>query len=98
MCVVKVLEACLLSNIEVTLRLYWLLVQKLTPKMTSEAPVSVAECPPLGAGGTPSMCGKAHNHFLSTTKYNELFLKRFSNNEIDKILIILIPYLLDSHC
>jgi len=38
----------------------------LTPKITNEAPVSVAECPPLGTGGTPSIYGKAHNHFLST--------------------------------
>lgn len=34
--------------------------------MTNEAPVNVAECPPLGEGGTPSIYGNAHNHFLST--------------------------------
>ena len=34
--------------------------------MTRDAPVRVAECPPLGDGGTPSICGKAHSHCLST--------------------------------
>ena len=34
--------------------------------MTSDAPVSVAEWPPLGAGGTPSIYGNAQSHFLST--------------------------------
>ena len=38
----------------------------LTPKMTNDAPVSVAEWPPLGVGGTPSICGKAQSHCLST--------------------------------
>jgi hypothetical protein len=38
-----------------------------TPKTTREAPVKVAEWPPLGAGGTPSIYGKAQSHFLSTT-------------------------------
>ena len=38
----------------------------LTPKITSEAPVNVAEWPPLGDGGTPSICGKAQSHCLST--------------------------------
>lgn len=34
--------------------------------MTRDAPVSVAECPPLGEGGTPSIYGKAQSHCLST--------------------------------
>ena len=34
--------------------------------MTSDAPVNVAECPPLGDGGTPSIYGKAQSHCLST--------------------------------
>ena len=34
--------------------------------MISEAPVRVAECPPLGLGGTPSICGKAQSHLRST--------------------------------
>ena len=34
--------------------------------MTNDAPVSVAEWPPLGVGGTPSICGKAQSHCLST--------------------------------
>ena len=38
----------------------------LTPKITSDAPVRVAECPPLGDGGTPSIYGKAQSHCLST--------------------------------
>ena len=38
----------------------------LTPKITRLAPVSVAECPPLGLGGTPSIYGKAQSHCLST--------------------------------
>jgi hypothetical protein len=53
-CVVKVFESCLLSNIIVTLKIDKS-VTFLTPKMTREAPVRVAECPPLGAGGTPSI-------------------------------------------
>ena len=44
---------------------------QLTPNMTSEAPVNVAECPPLGDGGTPSIYGKAQSHCLSTIKWNE---------------------------
>ena len=34
--------------------------------MTREAPVKVAECPPLALGGTPSIYGKAQSHCLST--------------------------------
>jgi len=34
--------------------------------MTRDAPVKVAEWPPLGDGGTPSIYGKAHSHYLST--------------------------------
>lgn len=34
--------------------------------MTREAPVKVAEWPPLGHGGTPSIYGKAQSHCLST--------------------------------
>ena len=34
--------------------------------MTNDAPVSVAEWPPLGVGGTPSICGKAQSHLRST--------------------------------
>ena len=33
--------------------------------MTKEAPVSVAECPPLGVGGTPSIYGNAQSHLRS---------------------------------
>ena len=36
--------------------------------MTSDAPVKVAECPPRGVGGTPSICGNAQSHFLSIPK------------------------------
>ena len=36
--------------------------------MTNEAPVRVAECPPLGEGGTPSICGNAQSHCRSTRK------------------------------
>jgi|688.fasta_scaffold299472_4 hypothetical protein len=36
--------------------------------MNNEAPVRVAVWPPLAVGATPSICGKAHNHFLSATK------------------------------
>ncbi len=32
--------------------------------MIIEAPESVAECPPLAHGGTPSIKGSAHCHFL----------------------------------
>ena len=31
-----------------------------------DAPLRVAECPPLGQGGTPSINGVAHYHFLSS--------------------------------
>lgn len=48
---------------------------QLTPKITSEAPVNVAECPPLGDGGTPSIYGKAHNHCLSTIKNKQKKMK-----------------------
>jgi hypothetical protein len=40
-------------------------INNLTPKYRIEAPISVALWPPLGQGGTPSICGKAQNHFLS---------------------------------
>ena len=36
--------------------------------MTKEAPVRVAECPPLGHGGTPSIYGNAQSHWRSTDK------------------------------
>lgn len=42
------------------------MLKYLTPNITKEAPVRVAECPPLGVGGTPSIYGKAQSHFLST--------------------------------
>jgi len=34
--------------------------------MTKDAPVRVAEWPPLGHGGTPSIYGNAQSHYLST--------------------------------
>lgn len=50
----------------------------ITPKYKIEAPINVAEWPPLGLGGTPSIWGKAQNHFLSisirTFKITEFYL------------------------
>ena len=59
-------------NIKLTIRKsyhhnFWnFKIVALTPKMTNDAPVSVAEWPPLGVGGTPSIYGKAQSHYLST--------------------------------
>jgi len=40
-------------------------LSNITPKKRIDAPINVALWPPLGHGGTPSICGKAQNHFLS---------------------------------
>ena len=40
------------------------LFYKFTPNTTIETSHSVAECPPRGLGGTPSIKGVAHYHFL----------------------------------
>lgn len=66
MSVIQVDIPSLFASIEMTLSLY---ISNLTPKYRIEAPIKVAECPPLGDGGTPSIYGKAQNHFLSISKY-----------------------------
>jgi hypothetical protein len=56
MSVIKINIAILLPSIVVSLRnLSVLEEKKLTPKYNIEAPISVALCPPLGHGGTPSI-------------------------------------------
>ena len=59
-------------------------VENLTPNITSEAPVRVAECPPLGAGGTPSIYGKAQSHFLSTISQAHYYWNFFKLSSIEK--------------
>ena len=39
---------------------------RITPKIIIDAPERVAEWPPLGQGGTPSINGVAHCHFLGS--------------------------------
>lgn len=63
MSIIQVDIAFLLATIIMTLYCY--VSNFLTPKYNIDAPINVAECPPLGLGGTPSICGKAQNHFLS---------------------------------
>jgi hypothetical protein len=56
--------------------------------MTSEAPVRVAECPPLALGGTPSICGNAQSHCLSTViNFKELVFTYL----LHPLLVILLP-------
>jgi hypothetical protein len=51
--VVKINIAIFLPSVIVTLDNFSLAI--LTPKYNIEAPISVALCPPLGQGGTPSI-------------------------------------------
>jgi hypothetical protein len=40
-----------------------------TPNIIIDAPDNVAECPPLGQGGTPSIKGVAHCHNLGSNSF-----------------------------
>ena len=51
--------------------------------MTREAPVRVAEWPPLGHGGTPSIYGKAQSHCRSTIQIQKDKLDVFRNNNFN---------------
>lgn len=42
---------------------------RITPNIIIEAPLNVAECPPLGQGGTPSIKGYAHYHLLGSNSF-----------------------------